>query len=362
LIGAGLCLRSFAGLVTSNPGFSADKLLVARLDFQKVPESGGPAHYRALAERLTAMPGIESVSWSREFPLLPAGGSRSAPVDQIEGYETRSDEFLSVEFTDVAPGYFETMGIPPITPPDRPLAGTGSLVWVNEAFVRRYWPGLNPIGRRVGSWTVEGVVKEARVKKLWEPSMPYLYRQTAEPDARSGVFLIRTIGDPGAVLKQVRAILLAIDPELDLSRLTTMRDALGETLSSQKFMVALLGLFAGCAVLLAVIGIYGVISYLVNQRTREIGIRMALGARRRQILFSVLRRGAMLTACGTAAGLLGSWAVTRFLGSVLFGVSPTDLATFVSVTCVLAMAAVLACLVPARRASKVDPMEALRSE
>ena len=283
-------------------------------------------------------------------------------MDRIEGYETKPEEFLSVEFTDVAPGYFETMGIPPITTSDRPLPGAGSLIWVNEAFVRRYWPDLNPIGRRVGSWTVDGVVKESRVKKLWEPPMPHLYRQTAQPDARSGVFFIRTVGDPGAVLKQVRAILLSIDPDLDLSRLTTMRDALGETLGSQKFMVALLGLFAGCAVLLAVIGIYGVISYLVNQRTREIGIRMALGARRRQILFAVLRRGGVLTAYGTAAGLLSSWVATRFLESVLFGVSPTDLATFLSVTCVLAMSAVLACLVPARRASRVDPMVALRSE
>lgn len=362
LIGAGLCLRSFAALVTSNPGFSADNLLVARLDFQNVSESGGPAHYRALDERLTAVPGVESVSWSRVSPLMPAGGSISAPVDRIEGYETKPDEFLSVDFTDVAPGYFQTLGIPFVTPPDRPIAGAGSRVWVNEAFVRRYWPGLNPIGKRVGSWTVQGVVKDARVKHLWEPPMPYLYRQVTEPDARSGVFFIRTAGDPGAVLNQVRAVLRTIDPDLDLSRLTTMRDALGETLGSQKFMVVLLGLFAGCAMLLAMIGIYGVISYLVNQRTREIGIRMALGARRRQILFSVLRRGAVLTAYGTLAGLVGSWAVTRFLGSVLFGVSPTDLATFMSVTCGLVLAATIACLAPARRASQVDPMVALRSE
>lgn len=362
LVGAGLCLRSFAALVKSDPGFSADHLLVARLDFQKVPESGGPAHYRALAERLTALPGIESVSWSRVSPLLPGGGSISAPVGQIEGYEAKPDEFLSVEFTEVARGYFQTMGIPRVVTPDRPLGGTDSMVWVNEAFVRRYWPGLDPMGRHVGPWIVEGVVKDSRLKNLWEPPTPYLYRQTAEPDARSGVFLIRTTGDPGMVMKQVRATLLAIDPGLDLSRVTTMRDALGETLGAQKFMVALLGLFAGCAVLLAAIGIFGVISYLVDHRTREIGIRMALGAPRWRVLLSILRRGAVLTTLGLGSGLLGSWAATRLLGDVLFGVGPTDLATFASVSFILAGAALLACWLPARRASLVDPMVALRSE
>jgi ABC-type antimicrobial peptide transport system permease subunit len=141
-----------------------------------------------------------------------------------------------------------------------------------------------------------------------------------------------------------------------------MRDALGETLSGQKFRVALLGLFAGCAVLLAVIGIYGVVSYLVNQRTREIGIRLALGAQRRQILLSVIRRGGMLTACGAAVGLLGSWVATRLLGSVLYGVSPTDMLTFTSITLFLAAVAIMACLIPARRASRIDPILALRAE
>ena len=362
LIGAGLCLRSFAALVNSNPGFSTENLLVAQLDFQNVPESSGPAHYRELAERLTALPGVELASWSRVFPMLPLGGSISVPVDEIESYDKQPDEFLSLEFTDVAPDYFQTMGMSVAVAPMLPLAGAGSVVWVNEAFVRRYWPGLNPIGKRVGPWIVEGVVKDARVRNLSDPATPYLYRQDAEPDARSGVFMIRTSGDPGTVLKQVRAELLAKDPDLDLSRLMTMREALGQTLGAQKFMLVLLGLFAGCAVVLAVIGIYGVISYLVNLRRREIGIRMALGAQRQSILFSVLRRGGVLTAFGLATGLGGSWAATRLLGSVLFGVSPTDLATFVSVALILAGASMISCWLPAWRASKVDPMEALRTE
>jgi predicted permease len=363
LIGAGLCLRSFAALIISHPGFKADDLLVAQLDFRNVPEDSGPAHYREMVDRLTAMPGVESVSWARVFPMMPLGGSLSMPIDQIEGYERQPEEFLSVEFNEIAPGYFETMGISLASaPPHRP-AGVGSMAWVNEAFVRRYWPGRNPIGKRVGPWIVEGVVKDSRVNNLWDPIVPYLYyRQNADPDARSGVFMIRTRQDSRTVLRQIRAELLAMDPELDLSRLMMMRDVLGQSLGAQRFMVALLGLFAGCAVTLAVIGIYGVISYLVNLRGREIGIRLALGAQRRQILFAILRRASLLTAAGLVIGLGGSWAATRLLEGALFGISPTDTATFVSVTLILAVAAMFSSWLPARRAAKIDPMEALRAE
>jgi predicted permease len=348
--------------VTSDPGFKADDLLVAQLDFRNVPEASGPAHYRALVERLTAMPAVESVSWSRVFPMLPLSGSMSVPIDEIEGYEKQPEEFLIVEFTDIAPGYFETIGMSVAIAPNHRLADVGSMVWVNEAFVRRYWPGRNPIGKRVGPWIVEGVVRDSRVNNLWDPIQPYLYRQTSDPDARSGVFIIRGKRDPRTVLKQIRDELLAMDSELDLSRLMTMREALGQTLSSQKFMVALLGLFAGCAVTLAVIGIYGVISYLVNLRRREIGVRLALGAQRRRILFSILHRGGLLTAAGLTVGLSGSWAATRLLEGALFGVSTTDAPTFVCVTLLLAGAAMFSCWLPARRAAKLDPMEALRHE
>ncbi|MCA9170715.1 MAG: ABC transporter permease [Planctomycetales bacterium] len=362
LIGTGLCLRSFAALTTSNPGFNADKLLVARLDFQNTPESNGQVHYRSLVERLTAIPGVESASWTRALPILPRGGGSSVAVDRIEGYVKERDEFLNVKFADVGPGYFQTMGMPVAVPPSRPLAGTGSLVWVNEAFVQRYWPGSNPIGRQVGDWIVEGVVKNARIENLWDPPPPYLYRQQAEPDARAGIFLIRTAGDPDKVLNQVRSILMTMDSDLDVSGITTMRAALSQTLGAQKFMVALLGLFAGCALLLAVIGIYGVVSYLVIQRVREIGIRMALGASGKRILLSILRRSGITTACGVLAGLLGSWAATRLLGTVLFGISPTDVSTFAFVSFVLTGSAMLASFLPARQAAKTDPMVALRNE
>jgi len=362
LVGAGLCLRSFAALLAADPGFRADRLIVASLNFGKTPNGSGAAHYRALTERLSAMPGVEAVSWSRAIPILPMGGGISAPVEQIEGYEPRPDEFLSVEFTEVAPGFLDTLGMAGATAPSRSLESAGTLVWANEAFVQRYWPGQNPVDRRVGIWQIEGVVRDVRVKSLWDPATPYIYVQHAEPKVTSGVFFIRTKAEPNTMLGQVRAVLLAMDPELDVSTLTTLRAALDQTLRGQKFMVVLLGAFAGCAVLLALIGIYGVISYLVSQRTREIGIRMALGAGRRPIMTGVLLRGCWLTAAGVALGLFGSWGTTRVLRSVIHGVSPTDPVTFAAVTLILAIAALLACWLPARRAARVDPMVALRAE
>jgi predicted permease len=362
LVGAGLCLRSFAGLLTANPGFDADRLIVANLHFGRIPEGGGAAHYRALTERLSALPGVDSVSWARAFPLVPMGGGLSMPVDAIEGYQTRPNEFLNVEFSDVAPGFFETLGMTRITAPNRSLAAAGTLVWANEAFVRRYLSGRNPIGRRVGPWPIDGVVEDTRVKNLWEPATPYLFLQKAEADPTSGMFFIRTAGEPAAVLGQVRAALRAIDPELEVSGLTTMREALGRTLRAQKFMVVLLGVIAGCAVLLALIGIYGVISYRVSRRIREIGIRMALGAGHRTIMAGVLQRAGWLTGTGVMLGSFGSWGATRFLRGIIHDISPTDPLTFAGVAGLLAFAALFACWFPARRAAKVDPMEALRNE
>jgi putative ABC transport system permease protein len=361
LIAAGLCLRSFANLLSLNPGFDTQNLVVAPVDFHGVPEATAPAHYHDLVQRLTAVPGIKSVSWTRGFPLL-GGGGMSVPVDEIQGYEPKRDEFLSVEFTQTGPRYFETVGMRVAVAPNRPLRSQDSLVWVNQAFVRRYWPGQNPVGRRVGHWLVEGVVEDSQIRNLWDKPGPYLFLQQADPNAASGVLMIRTSGNPSAAVKSIRAELQGMDPQIDLSRMKTMRQVIGKSLASQEFMLALLSGFAACALALAIIGIYGVISYLVTQRTRDIGIRIALGAQRMNVAVWVMRQGLALTLLGLALGLAGSWAATRLLASALFGISPTDPTTFVAVSTLLAGAACLACWLPARRATKVDPMKALRCE
>jgi len=360
LIAAGLCLRSFANLLSLNPGFDTQNLVVAPVDFHSVPDATAPAHYHELVHGLMAVPGIKSVSWTRVFPLLEGG--MSVPVEEIQGYEPKRDEFLSVEFTQVGPGYFETVGIRLAVAPNRPLGNQDSLAWVNQAFVRRYWPGQNPVGRHVGPWLVEGVVEDSQIRNLWDKPGPYLFLQQAEPSAASGVLMIRTSGNPSASMKPIRAALQRMDPQIDLSRLKTMRQVIGKSLAGQEFMLALVSGFAACALALAIIGIYGVISYLVTQRTRDIGIRIALGAQRMNVAAWVMRQGLALTLLGLALGLAGSWAATRLLASALFGISPTDPTTFVAVSTLLAGAACLACWLPARRATRVDPMEALRYE
>jgi putative ABC transport system permease protein len=360
LIAAGLCLRSLAGLLASDPGFNTRNLVVAPVDFKSLPEGSAPAPYRELIRRLTAFPGVKSVSWTRVFPLLEGG--MSVPVDAIQGYEPKPDEFLSVEFTQVGPAYFETLGMPVAVAPDHPLTSQGTLVWVNEAFVRRYWPGQNPVGRRVGPWSVAGVVKDGRIKNLWDKPGPYLFVQQSGPKVPSGILMIRTAGNPNSVLNSVRAELKAMDPVLDLSRIKTMRQIVRQSLVGQQFVLTLLGGFALCALALAIIGTYGVMSYLVTQRTRDIGICMALGAGRANIAGWVMRQGLALALAGLALGLAGAWAATRLLAGTLFEISPTDPITFVAISTLLVGAASLACWLPARRAAKVDPMEALRYE
>ena len=360
LIGAGLCLRSFAALNATNPGFNVKNLVVVPLELQGYTEKSVGPFYQELAQRLESVPGIQSVSVARSLPLLD--GPSSFPAGQIENYAPQKDEFIVVEFAEVGPKYFETMGIPVVQTPEMGVQQSGSLVWVNESFVRRYWPGQNPIGKRVGPFVVNGVVKDSQIKNLTDRPGPYLYLQSAEPRSTSLTLIVKTDGNSRAAMAAVRREILRDNKDLDLSRMRTMRQILAGSLVDQRFLLILLGGFAGCATLLAALGIYGVMSYLVTQRTREIGVRIALGARHRNVLALVLRHGALLTLGGIALGLLGALAATRVLTSVLYGISSTDPLTFCGIALLLTAVALPACWLPARRAARVDPMEALRYE
>ena len=362
LMGAGLCLRSLAALRVANPGFNAKDLVVITLELNgQTRELRGPI-YQELAQRLESLPGIQSVSFTESFPMLLFGGSASIPVEQIEGYIPQKDEFIVVEFGAIGPKYFETMGIPLVRSPDTGLQGGASLVWINEAFAQRYWPGQDPIGKKVGPFPVSGVVKDSQVKNLWDKPGPYLYLQSTRPRSARLVLMVKTDGNTRAAMPALRQEILKRNKDIELSRMQTMQQVLGQSLVNHRFLLSLLGGFALCATLLAGLGIYGVMSYLVTQRTREIGIRVALGARRGNVVGLVLRRGMLLTVAGIVAGLLGALASTHVLTSVLYQTRASDPLTFGGITLLLIAVASFACWWPARRAAKVDPMQALRTE
>lgn len=361
LIGAGLCGRSFAGLLAVNPGFSSKDVVVVPLEIiGYTHETVGP-FYQELAQRLAVLPGVRSASYAQFFPLLGAG-SASFHAQEIEGYMPQKDEFIIVNSVEVGPGYFETLGIPISQAPDTTLHQNGSLVWINESFARRYWPGQAPVGKRVGPYVVNGVVKDSQIENLTEKPGPYLYLQRAQPSFTSLVLMVRTSGEARAALSGVRQEILRGHPGFDLTRMQAMSQVLARSLRNQQFLFALLGGFALTATLLAALGIYGVMSCSVSQRTREIGIRMAVGAQRWNVLTLVLRQGMLLTMVGTVLGLLAAAATTRVLTSVLYGVSPTDLPTFIAIVLLLGVVAFVACWLPARRAAKMNPIEVLRNE
>jgi putative ABC transport system permease protein len=236
---------------------------------------------------------------------------------------------------------------------------------VNETFVKRFWSGMDPIGKRVTqgrrSWEVIGVARDSKYVTLGESPRPFVY-MPYNPVAQGFVLQIRTTGDPMRVLPSVRRIVGNLDANLPITDIRTMQDLMGFSLFPSRVAATALGLFSGIALLLASIGTYGVMAYLTSRRVREIGLRMAIGARPQDVLLLIMRRGAMITGIGIVIGLAAAFGTTRFISSFLYGISPTDPLTFIDVTLILAAVALAAVFVPARRATSIDPMTALRYE
>jgi putative ABC transport system permease protein len=377
LVGAGLLLRSFAALQTVDPGFQTERTLSFRVIVGSAayPEPERVRNFQQeLLERVGALPGVEAVTAANTLFLsrLPNMGAVA-----IEGRPPAGDldPITAVTNDFVAPGFFRTMGMPMVQgrsfePGD--VADGMQVVVVNETFVRRLMPGEEPIGRRFtrgnpenpdAVWqTIVGVVADSRRAGLAEPIRPEAYRPITQVAPRSIEVLVRTAGPPLDVAPQARALLRELDPNMPMAQLRTVEAAMAEAVATRRFVMMLLAGFAALAVALAAIGIYGVLAFLVGERTRELGIRFALGADRRTVIGMVLRQSLRYVLPGLALGALGALALTRLLQAQLFGVEPTDPVTFGAVLTLLLAVALLASWVPARRAASVQPVEALRQE
>jgi putative ABC transport system permease protein len=329
------------------------------------------AFFEQLTARAAVLPGVERAAVADALPL---SGNTNVLGFVIEGRPPLPPERVQdAEVFTVTPDYFDLMGIGHVRGErftEQHRQGTPDVAVVNETMARRYWPNEDPIGKRVNlgdpantPWvTVIGIVKDTRNVGLEKEPYPQMYAPAAQFPRRAATFVARTSGDPAAVAPALRRELAALDRDLPLYNVRTMEQVLSDSISRRRFQMMLIAAFAGVGLLLAAVGIYGVISYTVAQRSHEIGVRMALGARAADILKLVVGQGLGLTLAGVGVGLAGAFALTRVLSSLLYGVSATDPLTFACVSLALLGVALLACLVPARRATKVDPMVALRYE
>ena len=368
LAAAGLFLASLRNATHIDPGFRADGLALVRLELgiQGYDSVRGRSFYAELERRALALPGVEAASL---VEIVPLGLARQRRGIEVEGYAPRAGEEMEFGVNTIGAGYFETMGIPLLRgrgfePSDR--QSTAPVAVVNEAFARRFWPGDNPLGRRFssgrgGTREVVGVARDGKYWSLTEEPQPHYYEPFAQAYEPDMVLLVRSAGDPRSILPSLTREARALDPELPVEA-NTMAEHLGYALLPQRIGAAVLGVFGAVAALLAAFGLYGVMSYVVSQRTAEIGIRIALGARSRDVRILVVRRALALTLIGLGLGFVGAVAATRALAAFLVDVSPTDPATLLSVGVLFTTVALVASWLPARRAARVDPMRALRNE
>jgi putative ABC transport system permease protein len=373
LVGAGLMLRSFIRLISVDPGLDPQNVLTAdiMLPRGKYAPPQQAVFFQRLLERLRAVPGVQSAG--AVYPLPLSGGEEGTGFD-IEGQPPAPGEQRAAGQRWVSTDYFKALDIQlqkgrVFTESDG--AGAPPVLVINDAMARQYWPNEDPIGRRINFerrdgqpvWReIIGVVGDVRHTALDKRSGPEIYLPITQNPWPFMTLVVRTDGASMNFVAAVRGQVLAIDKGLPISNIHTMEELLERSVSQPRFNLALLAIFAGVALLLAAVGIYGVMSYLVTERTHEIGVRMALGAQARDVLKLVIRQGMTLTLAGVALGLITAFGLTRLIKSLLFGVSATDPMTFAVIAILLAGVALLACWIPARRAAKVDPMIALRYE
>ncbi len=366
LAAAGLLIRSYIKVETVDAGFSHSTVTFhLTLDGHYKPQQTRD-FYRSLISKLEALPGVQAAG---AVNVLPLSNSESIGMIAVDGYANQG--FQQTEFRSVTPDYFEAMGIPLVagrTFNEGDAARRGNTI-INQTFAKTFFPNRNPIGGRISgdfrakieNWgTVIGVVADVRHVSLEEPPQPQTYN--AGLDSGDANFAVRATIPPASVINEIRTTLRAIDPSLTVTDIHTMGEWVSIATARRRFQASLLAVFAAIALLLALVGLYGLMAFSVNQRTREVGIRMALGAERRDVLLLILRKAVLLVVYGVIAGLGCAWIVTRLLKSFLFGVSAHDPLTVGVVSLLLIVCGLIAAFVPARRAASIDPMQALRTE
>ena len=373
LAGAGLLVRSFVRVQQVDPGFNAKNVLTAfvMLPPSKYPEPRRQAQFfYEVMERIASLPGVECAGAADSAPMLT---NDTGPVS-IEGHPVvRDEEKIETERPKITPDYFRAMGIPLLRGRTFTWADSESslpVAIINEAAARQYWPSEDAMGKRVkledGSapvWRqIVGIVGDVREDGLVKAGRPEVYAPLLQAPVPYMALIVRTRTQPAALTAAVRQAVMAVDKDQPLFQVETMQQVVHDSVAGRRFQMALLAVFAALALGLAAIGIYGLMSYTVNQRTHEIGIRMALGAKREDVLHLVVRHGMMLAIAGVVVGTVGALLLTRFLSGMLYGVGVNDLTTLLSVATLLIGVAALASYIPARRATRVDPMVALRYE
>ncbi|MGD2068491.1 MAG: ABC transporter permease [Gemmatimonadota bacterium] len=373
LTSAGLMGRTFVKLLEVDPGFAPENVLTLRMT---TPPAGYPdsedvvGFYDELLRRVRDIPGVRAAGAARLLPLASTMGDSGFGV---EGYEPAPNESMQAEWQFVTPGYLEVMRIPLLagrTFDGRDRIDGPKTIIVNESLARRYFQDRDPVGGTMYNWgdtlTVVGVVGDVAHNGITAPRKFRYYRPHAQVGSagnqRSLTLTIETEGAPTSVLEPVRGEIRALDPSIPVSRVETMDEVMSGALAQPRFAMVLLGAFAAIALALAVVGIYGVLSYAVSRRTREIGVRVALGAERSAVIGLVVRQGMVMALLGVAAGTVFALALSGFMEGMLYAVEPNDTATFVGVPLAFASVALVACLVPAARAARVDPARALRYE
>jgi putative ABC transport system permease protein len=383
LVGAGLMLRSFVRLAAIDPGFDSHNVLTLVVSLDGQPEMIGEkreAFYQQLLEKISAFPSVTSASAINHLPL--AGDTWGWGIS-IEGRPfAKPGEGLRAVYRVCRPAYFQTMGISLVRGRDfttQDKSDTPGVAIINEQLARQQWPGEDPVGKRltlddprnIPKWlTIVGVLKNVKQSswiddagdEVYVPFGQSRFFSDAAGHLSAMTLVVRTASSPLGLASAVQEAVWSLNQSAPISSVTTLEEVVSNTVWQPRFNLVLIALFAGLALTLAIVGIYGVIACAVTQRTHEIGIRMALGAQRYDVLRLVISRGMTLTLIGTALGVLGSLGLTRLMTNLLYEVQPTDPLTFTGVSLLLAGIALLACWLPARRAARVDPMEALRYE